>query len=100
MLTTLSDQMDKKFELNQTKVKGGCQSYTKAAYQDSKNDLPLEYFLWKFRQIFKKMIHRCMYYFFTGQSEPNLAGCSEIRALERKKRKIVFKAYLFVVLPN
>ena len=33
--------MDKKFELNQTKIKRGCQSYTKASHQDSKNDLPL-----------------------------------------------------------
>ena len=33
--------MDKKFEVNQKNIKGGCQSYTKAAHQDSKSDLPL-----------------------------------------------------------
>ena len=34
--------MDKKFEVNQTKIKGCCQSCTKVATQDSKNDLPVE----------------------------------------------------------
>ena len=33
--------MRKKFEANQTKIKGGCQSYTKAAPQQSYNDLTL-----------------------------------------------------------
>ena len=33
--------MHKEFEVNQTKIKGGCQSYRKAATHNSKNDLPL-----------------------------------------------------------
>ena len=33
--------MHKKFEVNQTKIKGGYQSYTKAAPQQSENDLTL-----------------------------------------------------------
>ena len=33
--------MHKKFELNRTKIKGGCQSYTKAAPKESWNDLTL-----------------------------------------------------------
>ena len=33
--------MHKKFEVNQTKIKGGCQSYTKAAPQQSYSDLTL-----------------------------------------------------------
>ena len=33
--------MHKKFEVNQTKIKGGCQSYTKAAPKESWNDLTL-----------------------------------------------------------
>ena len=35
--------MHKKFQVNRTKIKEGCQSYTKAAHQDSKSDLPLVY---------------------------------------------------------
>ena len=33
--------MHKKFEVNRTKIKGGCQSYTKAAPKESWNDLTL-----------------------------------------------------------
>ena len=33
--------MHKKFEVNRTKIKRGCHSYTKAAPQQSKNDLTL-----------------------------------------------------------
>ena len=33
--------MHKKFEVNRTKIKGGCQSYTKAAPQQSWSDLTL-----------------------------------------------------------
>ena len=32
--------MQKKFETNQTKIKGGCQSGRKVAFHDSKSDLP------------------------------------------------------------
>ena len=32
--------MHKKFELNRTKIKGGCQSGRKVVANDSKNDLP------------------------------------------------------------
>ena len=34
--------MYKKFEINQTKIKGICQSGRKVVTHDSKNDLPLE----------------------------------------------------------
>ena len=33
--------MHKKFEINQTKIKGGCQSERKVVSHDSKSDLPL-----------------------------------------------------------
>ena len=33
--------MHKKFEINRTKIKGGCQSESKVVPHDSKNDLPL-----------------------------------------------------------
>ena len=33
--------MQKKFEINQTKIKGGCQSGRKELAQNSKSDLPL-----------------------------------------------------------
>ena len=33
--------MHKKFEINQTKIKGGCQSGRKVVAHDSKSDLPL-----------------------------------------------------------
>ena len=35
--------MHKKFEVNWTKIKGGCQSYRKAAPQESWIDLTLDY---------------------------------------------------------
>ena len=34
--------MHKKFEINQTKIKGSCQSGRKEVPQDSKSDLPLD----------------------------------------------------------
>ena len=34
--------MHKKFEINQTKIKGSCQSGRKVVTNDSKSDLPLE----------------------------------------------------------
>ena len=37
----LLKRMLKKFEINQTKIKGSCQSYTKAAPQKSWSDLTL-----------------------------------------------------------
>ena len=33
--------MHRKFEINRTKIKGGCQSGTKVLTRDSKSDLPL-----------------------------------------------------------
>ena len=33
--------MHKKFEINQTKIEGGCQSERKVVTYDSKSDLPL-----------------------------------------------------------
>ena len=33
--------MHKKFEINQTKIKGGCQSRSKVVTHNSKSDLPL-----------------------------------------------------------
>ena len=35
--------MQKKFEINRTKIKGGCQSGRKVVTHDSKSDLPLEW---------------------------------------------------------
>ena len=35
--------MHKKFEINRTKIKGGCQSGRKVATHNSKSDLPLGY---------------------------------------------------------
>ena len=37
----LLKQMHKKFEINQTKIKGGYQSGRKVVTHDSKSDLPL-----------------------------------------------------------
>ena len=34
--------MHKKFEINQTKIKGSCQSERKVVTHDSKSDLPLD----------------------------------------------------------
>ena len=38
--------MHKKFEINQTKIKGGCKSGRKVVPHDSKSDLPLSTFLY------------------------------------------------------
>ena len=40
-LTILLEHMHKKFVINQTKIKGGCQSGRKVVPSDSKSDLPL-----------------------------------------------------------
>ena len=40
-LPILLDHMHKKFEINRTKIKGGCQSGRKVVPHDSKSDLPL-----------------------------------------------------------
>ena len=40
-MVNLLVHMGKKFEVNQTKIKGGCQWYTKAAPQQSWSDLTL-----------------------------------------------------------
>ena len=45
--------MHKKFEINQTKIMGGCQSGRKVVTQNSKNDLPLVLFLCPFANIEK-----------------------------------------------
>ena len=37
--------MNKKFEINQTKIKGGCQWERKVVTHNSKSDLPLEKFI-------------------------------------------------------
>ena len=34
--------MHKKFDINQTKIKGDCQSWTHVVTHDSKSDLPLD----------------------------------------------------------
>ena len=40
-LSTLVEHMQKKFEINLTKIKGGCQSGRKVVTHNSKSDLPL-----------------------------------------------------------
>ena len=42
--------MHKKFEINRTKIKGGCQSGRKVVTHDSKNDLPPERFFFQKRK--------------------------------------------------
>ena len=42
-LAILLEHMHKKFEINRTKIKGGCQSGRKVVPNDSKSDLPLAY---------------------------------------------------------
>ena len=44
-LAILLEHMQKKFEINQTKIKGSCQSRRKVVTHDSKSDLPLVYIL-------------------------------------------------------
>ena len=39
-LATLLEHMHKKFEINRTKIKGGCQSGRKVVTHKSKSDLP------------------------------------------------------------
>ena len=40
-LDILVEHMKKKFEINKTKIKGGCQSGIKVVTHNSKSDLPL-----------------------------------------------------------
>ena len=40
-LAILLEHMHKKFEMNRTKIKGGCQSRRKVVTHNSKSDLPL-----------------------------------------------------------
>ena len=42
-MSMLLEHMHKKFEVNRTKIKGGCQSGRKVVTQDSKSDLPVEW---------------------------------------------------------
>ena len=41
----LLEHLHKKFEINRTKIKGGCQSERKVVTHNSKNDLPLVLYL-------------------------------------------------------
>ena len=41
-LAILLEHMHKKFEINQTKIRGGCQSVRKVVTHNSKSDLPLQ----------------------------------------------------------
>ena len=45
VLAFLPEHMDKKFEVNWTKINGGCQSCRKVAAHDSKSNLPLLVFV-------------------------------------------------------
>ena len=40
-LATLLEHMHKKFEINRTQIKGGCQSGRKVVTHNSRSDLPL-----------------------------------------------------------
>ena len=53
-LSTLLEHMHKKFEINRTKIKGGCQSGREVVTHNSKSDLPL--YLVKFTYIFKAVL--------------------------------------------
>ena len=51
--------MHKKFEINQTKIKGGCQSGRKVVTHNSKSDLLLGSFRPDIRKLFYKNTHTC-----------------------------------------
>ena len=44
-MSMLLEHMHKKFEMNQIKIKGGCQSVRKVIPNKSKSDLPLDIFV-------------------------------------------------------
>ena len=48
-LAILLEHMHKKFEINHTKIKGGCQSGRKVVTHNSKSDLPLARFFFNMR---------------------------------------------------
>ena len=54
-LTILLEHMQKKFEVNQTKIKGGCQSGRKVVAHNSKSDLPLGMYYCMNQQSWKKV---------------------------------------------
>ena len=49
--------MQKKFEINQTKIKGGCQLGRKVVNHNSKSDLPLKQFTTRIKKTFLKKQH-------------------------------------------
>ena len=66
--------MHKKFELNRTKIKGGCQSCRKVVAHDSRSDLPL--------------VALCLV-IYIPHSEPEVS---------HKQRKMVFNKVFFVLV--
>ena len=54
--------MQKKFEANRTKIKGGCQSVKEIVTHDSKSDLPLAKKKSKFNLFQINMIHNIIFF--------------------------------------
>ena len=52
VLATLLEHMHKKFEINRTKNKGGCQSGRKVLTHNSKSDLPPEIVKWNLKKTY------------------------------------------------
>jgi len=48
--------MHKKFEIEQTKIKGGCQSGRKVVTHNSKSDLLLAHVLMFMKKVYKKLV--------------------------------------------
>ena len=57
--------MNKKFEINRTKIKGGCQSGRKVVPYDSKSDLPLQHFILRYS------LYAIFLCFFLDKTEKN-----------------------------
>ena len=56
--------MHKKFEVNRTKIKGGCQSYTKATPRESWSDLTLVHFGFQFNNLFDILDQYLLFTYF------------------------------------
>ena len=60
----LLEHMNKKFDINRTKIKGGCQSGRKVVTHNSKSDLPLDTYTTGDKVKYSIMLSLVMQYIF------------------------------------
>ena len=96
-LSTLLEYMRKKFEINQTKIKGSCQSGRKVVTHNSKSDLPLVCF----KMQWEKWMDKTTSLDLQARSCPNTLFLEFTMSVTSLKQKRRFFSLLFnhVVMP-